>query len=347
MNIVVLAGGVSTERDVSLVSGSEVYKALKQKGENAILLDVFLGYEGSVDRIFEKDIDWSEKITKVSESMPDIKALKATRKQKDNVLFGPQVLDICKMADIVFMALHGDCGENGKIQATFDLLDIKYTGTDSLSSALAMDKDITKQIFVYHGIPTPAAKLFRSKETAMDYKNNGLEIPCVVKVNDGGSSVGVYLVFDEKAYDDAIKEAFLLGNKILVEQFIKGREFTDCVMDGKALPIVEIAPISGFYDYKNKYQAGSTIETCPAEISEELTRKIQEIAVAAYEALGIHTYARMDFMVDDKENVYCLEANTLPGMTPTSLIPQEAKAIGMDFPDLCQRIIELSLKKYE
>ncbi len=133
----------------------------------------------------------------------------------------------------------------------------------------------------------------------------------------------------------------------MVEQYIKGREFTDCVIEGKALPVVEIAPISGFYDYKNKYQAGSAIETCPAQIDKALTEKIQKMAVLAYETLGISTYARMDFMVDENGECYCLEANTLPGMTPTSLIPQEAAAIGKSFGELCEWIIEISLKKYE
>ena len=133
---------------------------------------------------------------------------------------------------------------------------------------------------------------------------------------------------------------------MLVEEYIKGREITDCVIDGKALPVVEIAPKKGFYDYKNKYEAGATVETCPADISEELTKKVQEAAVAVYNALEIKTYARMDFRIDEQGEVYCLEANTLPGMTPTSLIPQEAQAIGKSFEELCEWIIEISLDKY-
>lgn len=340
MKIVVLCGGISTERDVSLVSGKQVYKALKGKGHQVIMLDVYLGYEGDTAGIFEKDVDWAARAGKISEDAPDIEAVKKMRKGASDVFFGENVIDICRMADIVFMGLHGDSGENGKVQAAFDLYNIKYTGTDYVSSALAMDKAITKKIFTMEGVPTPKSV------TLLQGDSYSPEFPCVVKVSSGGSSVGVYIANDQKEYDEAVKEAFKYDVKIIVEQYIKGREFTDGVIDGKALPVVEIAPKEGFYDYKNKYQAGSTIETCPAQIPDELARKIQDTALKAYRALGIKTYARMDFMMDEKTNdIYCLEANTLPGMTPTSLIPQEAAAIGVDFPELCEWIIKVSLAK--
>lgn len=340
MKIVVLAGGISTERDVSLVSGREVYRALKRKGHQVILLDLFLGYEGDPEKIFEQDRDWVADVAPVSEEAPDIEKVIASRKKPSNILFGDHVLEICQMADIVFMALHGDCGENGKVQAVFDLFGVKYTGTDSLSSALAMDKSITKQLFLQNGVPTPKSHLLTGKDDPFKP-----EFPCVVKVSGGGSSVGVYIVHNEKEYEDAVRDASRYDTKILVEDYIKGREFTDCVIDGKTYPVVEIAPVSGFYDYKNKYQAGSTIETCPAQISEELTKKIQDTALKAYQVLGIKTYARMDVLMDENGDVYCLEANTLPGMTPTSLIPQEAAAVGIPYDDLCEYIIEISLKK--
>ncbi len=341
MKIVVLAGGISTERDVSLSSGRGVYNALKERGHQVILLDVFLGYEGDPENIFELDRDWVKDVAPVSEVAPDIEKVKALRKKPSNILFGDHVIEICQMADIVFMALHGDCGENGKVQAVFDLFGIKYTGTDSFSSALAMDKSITKQLFLQNGVPTPKSHLLTGKDDP--YKP---EFPCVVKVSGGGSSVGVYIVQNEKEYADAVQEAFRYDTKVLVEQYIKGREFTDCVIEGKAYPVVEIAPVSGFYDYKNKYQAGSTVDTCPAKISDELTRKIQDTALKAYQVLGIKTYARMDVLMDENGDVYCLEANTLPGMTPTSLIPQEAAALGISYGELCEMIIEISLNKY-
>lgn len=342
MKIVVLAGGISTERDVSLSSGRQVYTALKQRGHQAVLLDVFLGYEGECEDIFDRDYDWVREVAPVGEEAPDIEKVKAMRNRDDSILFGENVLEICRMADIVFMALHGDCGENGKIQAVFDLFGIRYTGTDSLSSALAMDKALTKQLFLQNGVPTPKSYVLRKEEDA--YQPS---FPCVVKVCQGGSSIGVYIVNDSGEYQEAVKKAFTYDTKVLVEEYIKGREFTDCVIDNVALPVVEIAPVSGFYDYKNKYQPGATIDTCPAEIDEQITKKIQEAAKKAYEVLGIKTYARMDFLMDEQGEIYCLEANTLPGMTPTSLVPQEAAAIGRNFADLCEWIIELSLKKYE
>lgn len=340
MNIVVLAGGISTERDVSLVSGRGIYNALKSRGHNVILLDVYLGYDGSIDNIFELDTDWASKVAPVSDKTPDIEEVKASRKQDNDEFFGINVIDICKKADIVFMGLHGDAGENGKIQAVFDLYGIKYTGTGSFSSALAMDKSISKQLFNMYGVNTPKSVMLKGEKD--EYTP---DFPCVVKICDGGSSVGVYIVNDINEYEAAVKDAFNYEAKVMVEEYIKGREFTCCVIDHKALPIVEIAPVSGFYDYKNKYQPGATIETCPAKVSDELTLKIQEEAVKAYEALGIEVYARMDFMVDANDNVYCLEANTLPGMTPTSLIPQEAAAIGVSYEELCEKIIDISLKK--
>ncbi len=354
MKIVVLCGGISTERNVSLISGSKVYEALRSRGHEAILIDVYFGYEEEPSEdIFTKEKDWVSGISEFSGASGNgsfsagseglsIEEIKALRKRKATELFGPNVIKLCKMADIVFMALHGDCGENGKIQAAFDLYDIKYTGADPLGSALAMDKALTKQLFSANGIKTPGYHVLKSEEDSFEPK-----YPCVVKVNSGGSSVGVYIVNNVEEYKEALKGAFSYDAKVLVEEYIKGREFTDCVIEGMALPVVEIAPKKGFYDYKNKYEAGATVETCPADIDEELTERIQKAAVNAFNALEIKTYARMDFMVDDEGEVYCLEANTLPGMTPTSLIPQEAAAIGKSFEDLCEWIIEISFRKYE
>ncbi|MCR5832006.1 MAG: D-alanine--D-alanine ligase [Lachnospiraceae bacterium] len=340
MKIVVLAGGLSTERDVSLVTGRCVYKALKDNGHRVILMDVFLGYEGDTKDIFEADIDWAATVAPISEEAPDLEAVKALRKDDKKVFFGPNVIPVCQEADIVFMALHGDCGENGKIQAAFDLLGIRYTGTDPFSASLAMDKAIAKQLFMMYGVRTPESYMLKSVDD-----DHVPEFPCVVKICNGGSSVGVYIVNNETEYQSAVKDAFRYESKVMVEKYIKGREFTCCVIEGRALPIVEIEPINGFYDYRNKYQAGSTIETCPAKLNDVTTARIQEEAVKAFKALGIKTYARMDFIMNDSKEVYCLEANTLPGMTPTSLIPQEAAAIGVSYNDLCEWIIEISMKK--
>lgn len=340
MKVVVLAGGTSTERDVSLSSGSMIYKALKKNGHQAVLLDVYLGYEDVPEGIFEKETDWAAEVGAISESNPDLEAVKALRKDGGKSFFGPHVLDICRQADCVFMALHGANGEDGKIQACFELLGIPYTGTDFVSSAMAMDKGITKDIFKAYGIPTPMGIRLKKGET----ESARVPFPCIVKACCGGSSVGVSIANDEAEYAAAKEEAFRYDDEVVIEQYIAGREFSVGVMDGKALPVIEIAPKVGFYDYKNKYQAGSTVETCPAELPPDRTEAMQRIAEQVFLALRLKSYARMDFRMNEQGEIFCLEANTLPGMTPVSLLPQEAAAVGMDFPALCERILQRGLK---
>lgn len=336
MKVVVLAGGTSTERDVSLISGSMIYKALKKNGHQAILLDVYLGYEGEIEHIFETEVDWTAQISAISEDKPDLEAIKAMRPDGDKMFFGPNVLTLCKDADAVFMALHGANGEDGKIQACFELMGIPYTGTDSVSSAMAMDKGITKDIFYANNIPTPAG--IRLKIGAKETRK--VPYPCIVKACCGGSSVGVCIARNDEEYEIAKKEAFCYSDEVIVEQYITGREFSVGVMDGKALPVIEIAPKQGFYDYKNKYQAGSTVETCPAQLSDDKTLEMQQIAEHVFRSLRMKNYARMDFMMNGNEEIFCLEANTLPGMTPTSLLPQEAAAVGISFEELCEKILQ-------
>ena len=340
MKIVVLAGGLSMERDVSFCSGSMVYKALKEKGHQVILLDVYLGVEEDTIDLFEDGRDWAAEIGSISETKPDLEAVRAMRKDGGRSFFGPGVLELCSLADVVFLALHGENGENGKVQAALDLMGIRYTGTDYLSSAICMDKGLTKELFVLHQVPTPSGIKLKKGETEVDR----VPFPCVVKACCGGSSVGVAMAGNEEEYKKAKEEAFSYDEEVVIEQYIKGREFSVGVMDGKALPVIEIEPKEGFYDYKNKYQAGSAIETCPALLSEEKTKEMQGYAEKAFRVLRLKNYARMDFMMDDKGKMYCLEANTLPGMTPTSLLPQEAAAVGITFPDLCEKIVELALR---
>ena len=349
MKIVVLAGGLSTERDVSFKTGEMVTKALRENGHQVILLDVFMGYsdkEEDLTGIFDRAEAVSVKVAAIPETAPDLEKVKAQRKDQSDNFFGPNVIELCRMADIVFMALHGENGENGKIQAAFDLFGIRYTGTGYLSSALAMDKGLTKKIFLMDQVPTPKGVSMLKENCTRNIQDLGMEFPVVVKTCCGGSSVGVYIVNNQKEYEDAIDGAYSYEDEVVVEEYIKGREFSVAVVDGKAYPIIEIAPKQGFYDYKNKYQAGSTVETCPAEISPELTEKMQHYAEAGAKALCIEGYARFDFMMKENGDMYCLEANTLPGMTPTSLIPQEAKVLGIDYPDLCEELIRISLKKY-
>ncbi|MCR4788143.1 MAG: D-alanine--D-alanine ligase [Lachnospiraceae bacterium] len=352
--IVVLAGGVSTERDVSLITGKQIYNALKRNGHDVILTDVFLGYDipkeyedKPLSELFAADIDWVKDIPDIKEVDPDIDKVKALRTDGTNSYFGPNVIRLCQEADVVFMALHGENGENGRIQACFDLMGIRYTGNDYISSALSMDKGLTKDIFSTYGIPSPKGMRIKKKEYLKQKSENRLDdsigFPCIVKACCGGSSVGVSIAEGPEDYEKALNEAYKYDEEAIIEQYIKGREFSVCVMDGKSLPVIEIAPKTGFYDYKNKYQAGATVETCPADLPEDLSNDMRKCAEKVFRALRLNSYARMDFMLDEKTGkFYCLEANTLPGMTPTSLVPQEAAAVGISFDQLCEKIIELA-----
>ena len=343
MRIVVLAGGLSTERDVSISSGILVASALREKGHEVVLLDVFTGYEQNIcdiDALFKQNYSFTDKAN-VGETVSDLGG--ENRLNKSARFIGTNVIEICTEADITFLALHGGEGENGQIQASLDLLGIKYTGTGYLGSAIAMNKGLTKSVFVQNKINTPAGEIFKSLEDAMSWSI----FPCVVKPCSGGSSVGIAKAENEEEYILAVKDAFRYENEIVVEQFVKGREFSVGILGGKALPPIEIIPKSGFYDYASKYQAGATDEICPADIDEQTDKKLRESAVAAYNSLHLDSYARVDFLVDENGEPFCLEANTLPGMTPTSLLPQEAAVEGLNYADLCEKIIEISLAKYK
>lgn len=344
MKIVVLAGGTSTERDVSIVSGTGICNGLRAKGHQAILVDVFCGAE-IVDWAdpFPREYDVEAASAYIKSFNPHIEQLKKMRKD----FFGPNVLELCKKADFVFLGLHGANGEDGRIQAAFDLMGIKYTGTGYLSSAMAMDKGVTKWMFQMKGVPVPGGVTMKRHTRKEDLAELGLAFPVVVKTCCGGSSIGVYIVKDQEEYMKALDAAFVYEEEVVVEEFIQGTEYTVAVVDGKAYPVVQIVPCQGFYDYENKYKPGAVKENCPAPISSELTRRLQDYAVQGYRALGLESYARLDFIVTDDEKIYCLEANTLPGMTPTSLIPQEAAVLGMDYPTLCEELIRVSEKKYK
>ena len=343
MNIVVLAAGTSSARDVSIVSGTGVCRALRERGHRAILVDVFFGIDTvDWDDPFPAVYDIGSAAARMHEDSQHLEEAMRSRRE----FFGTNVISLCKKADVTFLALHGANGEDGRLQAAFDLLGIKYTGTGYLSSALAMDKKMTKQCLQAAGIPVPGGiTLVKGKFDEIPLPGTyGMDYPIVVKPCCGGSSVGTSIVFSEPEYMDALKESFALEPEAVIEPYIGGREFSVAVIGDEAYPIIEIAPIQGFYDYKNKYSAGAVIETCPAELSEEKTREMQELAVRGAEALGITGYCRFDFLMNKKGELFALEANTLPGMTPTSLVPQEAAALGISYPELCELLIEKSFE---
>lgn len=343
MKIVVLAGGTSTEREVSVVSGTGVCKALQERGHQAILLDVFFGWaEADPEKIFDTPCDVDQAAAYIRSFNDRLEEEVRTRRE----FFGPKVLELCQAADVVFMALHGANGEDGRVQAAFDLFGIRYTGTGYLSSAISMDKAVTKQFFKAFNIPSPqGTSMVRSAERK-SCADLGLEFPVIVKPCCGGSSVGVEIANTEEEFQKALDDAFFYENEVVIEEYIKGREFSVAVVNGEAYPVIEIAPKQGFYDYKNKYMAGSTVETCPAEITPEQTVRMQQYASQGAAALNITGYCRLDFMMREDGRMYCLEANTLPGMTPTSLIPQEAAVLGISYGELCENLIKISLEKY-
>lgn len=343
MNIVVLAGGNSTEREVSISSGQGVCQALRERNHKAILVDAYFGKESMDGELFSEKYDTEQAAAWMRKQSNNLEEVMKTRQE----FFGPHVLEICQKADIVFLALHGANGEDGKVQSVLDLMGIKYTGCGPLSSGMAMDKGITKMVFEAKGVPTPKGMTLEKGECSSYLSDYGMDFPVIVKPCCGGSSVGVCIAHNQQEYGAALMEAFSYENQVVVEQFITGREFSVAVVDGKAYPVIEIAPLEGFYDYKNKYSAGSCVETCPADLSASLTKEMQMYAEKGYEALNLQAYARLDFLMEEDGSMYCLEANTLPGMTPTSLIPQEASVIGMNYPQLCEKLIEVSLKKYQ
>ena len=344
MNIAVLAGGYSPERDVSLTSGSLIANALIGEGHSVCLADVYLGI---------KDEDLNEKtpfnrelkpVYKVEHNVPDLAALKE-QSGNGEALIGRGIIELCRAADVVFLALHGAMGENGQLQATLDNYGIKYTGSGYVGSLLAMDKDISKKMFVGAGVRTPKWLYFKAQDSDIALIEDKIGYPCVVKPCSCGSSVGISIVDDRAGLEIALAEAEKYEDSILVEKKIEGRELTVGILDGEVLPAIEIIPTEGFYDYKNKYQAGKTIEICPAPISDEIKSALEEQTRKAFEALRLSGYSRFDYIVDVNGDPWCLEANTLPGMTPTSLLPQMAQATGMTYGALCSKIVELALKK--
>ena len=331
MKIVVLGGGISSERNVAQVTATSVCRALRSLGHKAIYVDIFEGlesWEGTLEDAFEAEDGLIGDVAIVHEA-PDIPAVIAGRKDKSLSRLGKNVLEICRLADCVFLGLHGKDGEDGKIQATLDLLGVPYTGSDYLGSAIAMNKPYAKQVMLCNGIPTP------------EYTDRA---PCVVKEVDGGSSLGTWICRTDEEMQAALAEA---KNTVIIEAMKVGREFTVPVLDGKALSVIEIVSPSGQFDYVAKYQSGSegASEICPAPITEEEKNLLQSLAVKFHNALGLKIYSRVDFILDTEGNPWCLEVNTLPGMTPNSLIPKAAALEGLSYPELCQKIIDLSLKK--
>ena len=340
MKVLVLMGGISAERDVSLASGEAIVKALKSAGYKVIALDTAQGQKLLPDT--GKYLPEG-----VKPKPPDTSELE--KKGKELALKAIDSFDFSEV-DVIFLALHGGQGEDGTVQALLDLTGKPYTGSGVLASALAMNKSMSKKRFEREGILTP--EWFLIEDTELSSINSLAErieksfnFPCVVKPNNQGSTVGLTVVSKKQDLKKAFDCAQEYSSHILIERYIAGRELTVGILGDTPLPVVEIIPEHGIYDYECKYTHGKSNYICPAEIPEEKTKEIQAIGLKAFKALGCEGYARVDFRYGEDGRFYCLEVNTLPGMTATSLVPKAAKALGISFPELVDRIAKLALIK--
>ncbi|MCJ7554792.1 MAG: D-alanine--D-alanine ligase [Ignavibacteriaceae bacterium] len=326
--IALLLGGTSPEREVSKSTGKSVYKALQNLGYPTVIIDPAYGDDqrDNIDLFFAND-------NYGPISNPNyIKAMN---------------LDIWKQIDLAFLALHGKWGEDGTIQSLLELKEIKYTGSKVLSSALAMDKIKSKILFDHHKVTTPKWFAVKNGDSKTDYVidriKTELNFPAVIKPNDQGSSVGLTICKSENEVEAAINLTYEYSDRVLIEEYIPGRELTVAVLDDKPLPVLEIKPKHGLYDYECKYTSGMSEYIVPAEIPGEVSHQLQVLAFNAFKALRCETYARVDFRLSPDHKPYTLEVNTLPGMTSLSLVPKMAKAVGISFDELVEKIINLSL----
>ncbi len=322
MKVAVLMGGRSSEREISLRTGRGVAQALRNLGHEVAAVDAANG-----------------RLLPAGDEERAAVPMQALEPAGETALARPETL---AGADVVFIALHGAAGENGTLQALLDLAGKTYTGSGMLASALAMNKAISKRVFAQAGIPTPRWKLLEPGEdaAAVDLATLG-GLPLVVKPNEEGSSVGLTIVREAAELPRAIALAAGLG-EVLIEEFIEGRELTVAVLGDEPLPIVEIRPKSGLYDYESKYTAGRSEYFCPADLPADLAARVQALGLEAARVLGCRGVSRVDFRLSDDGVPYCLEVNTVPGMTPTSLVPMAAKARGLSYDQLVQRMLELA-----
>ncbi|MEO8233277.1 MAG: D-alanine--D-alanine ligase [Ignavibacteriota bacterium] len=329
LKVLLLLGGTSPEREVSKSTGKSVYQALINLGYEVIMLDPAYG----INQPLEIEEYFSEQdYTEIS---------------NENYLDAVNLIS-AEQIDVAFLALHGKYGEDGTIQLLLELKGIKYTGSKVLSSAIAMDKIMSKILFEEYLVPTPEYFHFKNGKHTTEEINNKIEkqfgYPAVVKPNDQGSTVGLTICKSSDQLTEAIRNAFEYSDRILVEEYIPGRELTVAVIDDTALPVLEIRPKHGIYDYECKYTSGMSEYIVPAEIPDEVAKELQEIAVQACKSLRCEVYARVDFRLSPENKAYVLEVNTLPGMTSLSLVPKMAKAVGISFEQLVEKIITLSLK---
>jgi D-alanine-D-alanine ligase len=334
MRVAVLFGGTSAERDVSIASGAQVIQALRQAGHEVVAVDTARGVLGPGD---EQRLLTSG----VAPTPPGDEELALVRAGAATPL--PSLGEMGQI-DVVFLTLHGGTGEDGTIQALLDFTGIPYVGSGHAASAMAMDKDLSKRLFAAAGIPTPD---WMMAPVDADEAAARLGYPLVVKPNKQGSTVGLTVVRAPEQLPAAIEAAFRTDDEVMLEKFIPGRELTCGILAGEPLGVGEIVIKSDVFDYESKYQEGGAEEIFPADLDEAQTRTIQALSVRAHRALKLEGFSRADFRMDAEGGLWCLEVNTLPGMTKTSLLPQSAQAAGISFPELCDRICRLALERHQ
>ncbi len=333
MKIAVLFGGTSSERDVSVASGAQVVQALRARGHEVVAVDTATGVLGKPDeeRLLTSEVAIVPPGQESLDMMQTGDASALTR--------APELAGV----EVIFLALHGGSGEDGTLQALLDIADVPYTGSGRLASGIAMDKDIAKRLLRAAGVPTPD---WLMAPAAIDDVEHRLGIPVVVKPSKQGSTVGLTLVKSREQYAPAVEEAFRHDDEVMIEAFIAGRELTVYILGDEVLPVGEIILDREIFDYEAKYQPGRAEEIFPADLTPAETREVQELAMRAYHALKLSGHARVDFRMDAAGTFYCLEANTSPGMTANSLLPRGARAAGIEFPELCERICLLALEEH-
>jgi D-alanine-D-alanine ligase len=329
LKIAVLFGGTSEERDVSIASAAQIIPALRSLGHEVFAIDTATGRLGAAaeQRLLSAS---------VAPEPPADEQMAHLRGRA--IALSSAAFDV-REVDVVFLALHGGAGEDGRLQAMLDLAGLTYTGSSHTASAAAMDKDLSKCLFRAAGVPTPDW-LMAGADPEPDAKTVGTKLgwPLIVKPNRQGSTVGLSLVHSPKELYSAMGRALSYDAEVMLERFIAGREFTVGVLEGKALPVGEIIAPGEVFDYQSKYQAGGAREVFPADLSAAQTTQLQRYAVQVHVALKLGIYSRVDFRRDQAGGFWCLEANSLPGMTATSLLPQAARAAGIEFAELLERI---------
>jgi D-alanine-D-alanine ligase len=330
MRITVITGGATAERAVAFAGAGQIVEALRGRGHRVAVVDTVTGLLSPADE--------ARLLTSaVGREPPAVAALdERERAMLSNGLASEaEVRD----ADALFLCLHAGRGEGGILQAVLDVIGVPYTGSGTLASALAMDKDLAKRLFRAAGVPVPA--WFMAPVAAEDV-TTALGWPVIVKPSKMGSSVGMTLVRNAEGLDAAVDLARTYDDEVIAEQFIAGRELTVGILGDVPLPVGEIIPKHELFDYECKYTPGMSEETFPARLDTALARQLQELALTAHRALKLGGYSRVDFRLSPEGDIFCLEANTLPGMTRTSLLPQAARAAGIEFPELCERICRLA-----